>query len=94
MSARNEHREHIKSIIKFGLKQSELETICCHDEYPVDLLLAHVAHLESKNEKLVDGLERIASGMLTKGESEDQAQFSLENVTLRDWRNTNNDKQS
>lgn len=85
--------EDEERILKFGISEEEMNLMNSYNGiFPINLLLAHIAHLEVKSVKLVDGLERIASGMLTQGESKDQAQFSLESATLRDWRSNTNDK--
>ena len=56
----------------------KIERIKINDpEEAILILQAQIDYIVTKNDILVNSLERIASGMLTAGESKEEAQMSL-----------------
>lgn len=74
--------EKIQEVLENGISKENMKKIYYYFDghYNVDLLLAYILYLENKNTQLINDLKKIASGMLTKGESKDQAQYSLEKI--------------
>jgi hypothetical protein len=82
--------EDLNNIVKNGLEEERLESIKGilngfggeHEQYAV----AYIEHLTEQNDFLRGELERIASEVLTCGESIEQAQEILESASLRSRR--------
>lgn len=84
--AQKKFEMEIERIKRFGIKEEVFEEVergeLILTQFDTNYLLAHIDYLTAKNEELTDGLERIATGMLTKGESEEQAKYSLEKANI------------
>jgi hypothetical protein len=74
--------EVLGEIERFGMDEerwSELKmSMSVMSSVNPHLVTAYVEHLKKQNKILREGLGRIASGMLTQGESREQAQESLD----------------
>jgi len=86
--------EIAERIKKFGM--SDKDKVYLEEEANIaeciTMLSAQIEHVESNNNILREGLEKIAFGVITAREASELAQSYLEVTTLRNWRKNESDR--
>jgi hypothetical protein len=87
------YKQKVERIEKFGMIEGEFLRTLVDDDLVSDpaalarVLEAQIKHLNFKNAIMTNSLERIATGMLSAGESRDEAQAGLlDSSSPRKWR--------